>query len=156
MGAVLAVAGLAAVAMIGAAGATTNIVVSTAKTTQYGTILVSGKTVYTLKPSKVVCAAQCLGIWPAVLLPKGATKARAGSGVNAARLGTVKRKSGSLQVTYGGKPLYYFVKDTAAGQVNGNVTDEWGKWSVVVTMKPAHASSGGTATTSAGTGGVSF
>ncbi len=59
-------------------------------------------------------------------------------------------------MTYRGKPLYYFVKDTRAGQVTGNLTDKWGKWSVVVTVKSAHASSGGTSTTSAGSGGVSF
>ena len=57
-----------------------------------------------------------------------------------------------------GKRLYWFVDDTAPGQVNGNITDKWGKWSVVVLAKPAHSTlnSGGTPTSSAGTGGVSF
>jgi hypothetical protein len=61
-------------------------------------------------------------------------------------------------VTYGGKPLYWFFKDTRPGQVGGNITDKWGKWSVVVTVRPAHGSSGsgGTPTTSSGSGGVSF
>ena len=61
-------------------------------------------------------------------------------------------------MTYAGKPLYWFFGDTAPGQVHGNITDKWGKWSVVVTAKPGHASSGsgGTPTTSAGSGGVSF
>jgi predicted lipoprotein with Yx(FWY)xxD motif len=147
---------IAVAGMAGAATSTTSTVVSTTKTTHFGTILVSSRTVYTLKPSKVACAAQCLSIWPPVLLPKGVTKVKAGSGVNAARLGTVKGESGSRQVTYGRMRLYYFVNDTARGQVNGNLTDEWGKWSVVVTVKPAHSSSGGTPTTSAGSGGVSF
>jgi predicted lipoprotein with Yx(FWY)xxD motif len=138
------------------AGAATSTVVSTTKTTHFGTILVSGRTVYTLKPSRVACTAQCLTFWPPVLLPKGVTKAKAGSGVNATRLGTVKGKGGFRQVTYSGKRLYYFVQDTAPGQVNGNLTDEWGKWSVVATAKATHPSSGGTATTSAGSGGVSF
>jgi predicted lipoprotein with Yx(FWY)xxD motif len=147
---------LTSLAVAGTAGAATSTVVATSRTAHNGTILISGKTVYTLKPSKVACAAQCLSIWPAVVLPKGVTRAKAGAGVNAARLGTIKGKGGVRQVSYGGKPLYYFVKDTAPGQVNGNLTDEWGKWSVVVTVKPAHASSGGTPTTSAGSGGVSF
>jgi predicted lipoprotein with Yx(FWY)xxD motif len=147
---------LTSLAVAGTAGAATSTVVATSRTTHNGTILISGKTVYTLKPSKVACAAQCLSFWPAVVLPKGVTRAKAGAGVNAALLGTIKGKGGVRQVTYGGKPLYYFVKDTAPGQVNGNLTDEWGKWSVVVTVKPAHASSGGTPTTSAGSGGVSF
>jgi hypothetical protein len=84
------------------------------------------------------------------------TTTTAGPGVNAAKLGTVPRSGGALQVTYGGKPLYYFFKDTRPGQVGGNLTDIWGKWSVVVTVKPAHPRSGGTATTNAGSGGVSF
>jgi predicted lipoprotein with Yx(FWY)xxD motif len=66
-----------------------------------------------------------LKIWPELLLPKGVTKATAGHGVNAAKLGTVTRTGGGLQVTYAGKPLYWFYKDTAAGQVNGVSTDTW-------------------------------
>ena len=158
-GAALAAAGLsAAVLAADAVGAATSSVVSTTKTSKYGTILVSGKTVYTLKASNVACTAKCLKIWPQVLLPKGVTTATAGPGVNAASLGTVAASGGALQVTYGGKPLYWFYKDTARGQVNGNISDTWGKWSVVMTVKPAHSSSGsgGTPTTSAGSGGVSF
>ena len=55
-------------------------------------------------------------------------------------------------MTYGGKPLYWFFKDTAPGQVKGNITDKWGKWLAVVTV-PTSSKSGGT---NAGTGGVSF
>ncbi len=160
VGAALAAGGLsAAVVVVDTAGAATRTVVTTTKTSKYGTILVSGKTVYILKSaSKVACTAQCLKIWPALLLPKGATKPTAGPGVNAASLGTVTHRGGSRQLTYSGKPLYWFIGDTAPGQVHGNITDKWGVWSVVVTVKPAHASSGsgGTPTTSAGSGGVSF
>ena len=42
-----------------------------------------------------------------------------GSGVTAALPGTVRRTNGTIQVTYGGHPLYYYVKDTAAGQITG-------------------------------------
>jgi predicted lipoprotein with Yx(FWY)xxD motif len=116
-----------------------HVVVST-RITKYGTILVSGKTLYIIKSaSKFPCTDSCLKIWPALLLPKGVRTATAGSGVNAATLGTVMRKGGSLQVTYAGKPLYWFYKDTRPGQVGGNITDKWGAWSVVV-MKPAGAS----------------
>jgi predicted lipoprotein with Yx(FWY)xxD motif len=156
---VLAAGGLsAAVLAADTAGAATSSVVSTTKTSKYGTILVSGKTVYTLKASSVACGSGCLKVWPEVLLPKGVTTATAGSGVNAASLGTVAGTGGALQVTYGGKPLYWFFKDTRPGQVGGNITDKWGKWSVVVTVRPAHGSSGsgGTPTTSSGSGGVSF
>ncbi|HEY6624074.1 MAG TPA: hypothetical protein VIX85_09600 [Acidimicrobiales bacterium] len=121
-----------------------NRIVATTQNAQFGTILVSGKTVYTLKASKTPCTTRCLKVWPEVLVAKGTTRAQAGSGVLASMLGTVKRSGGVRQVTYGGKPLYWFSGDSGAGQVNGNVTDTWGKWSVVVTAKPAQSSAGAT------------
>jgi predicted lipoprotein with Yx(FWY)xxD motif len=107
------------------------VVVSSAKSAKYGTILVSGRTVYTLHPSAVACGASCVKYWPEVLLPKGVQHATAGPGVNAAKLGTIKRANG-LQVTYAGKALYWFSLDTGKGQVHGVVKDTWGSWSVVV------------------------
>ena len=160
-GAIVALGGLSGLVVAeGTAGAATSVVVSTTKDATLGTILVSGKTVYTLKASKTPCSSQCLKFWPALMLPKGMTKVTAGTGVNASKLGTVKRSGGALQVTYSGKPLYWFAGDTGAGQVNGNVTDTWGKWSVVVT-KPASSSSGsgsgsGSGGSTAGSGGASF
>src|ERR1700728_224640 len=114
------------------AGAASAVTVSSTKNAKLGTILVSGKTLYTLKPGSTPCTAACLKVWPALVLPAGVTKAKAGSGVSASKLGTVKR-NGVVQVTYGGKPLYFFVGDTKAGQVHGNLTDTWGKWTAVVT-----------------------
>jgi len=159
--AVVAVFGLSAfvlapVAARASSNATKSVVVSTAKNSRYGTILVSGKTLYTLKPSNVACTSQCLKVWPEVLLPKGMKKATAGTGVSAAKLGTVRRAGGALQVTYSGKALYWFFKDTAAGQVKGVGTDIWGTWSVVVTKKPSSGSGGTTTTTSPSGGGGGF
>jgi predicted lipoprotein with Yx(FWY)xxD motif len=158
--AAVAVGGLSASAVaVSAAGASTNAVkkvtVTTAKVAKVGTVLVSGKTLYTLQPSSTPCTAACLKVWPALMLPKGVTKPAAGSGVKASKLGSVSRAGGVRQVTYGGKPLYTFVGDTAAGQVKGNVTDTWGKWTAVVTAK-AKGSSGGSTPTTAGSGGSSF
>jgi predicted lipoprotein with Yx(FWY)xxD motif len=132
-----------------------SVVISTLKTAKYGTILVSGRTVYTLKSSSVKCTSTCLKFWAGVFLPKGATKATAGSGVNGAKLGTVKGVGGKMQVTYGGKALYYFSLDKAPGQVKGNVTDTWGKWSDVVTVKPKGKPTT-TTTVAGGGGGVGF
>lgn len=164
-GAIVAVGGISlSVIASTEAGAATGVTVSTTKNTKMGTILVSGKTVYTLKPSSTACTAACLKVWPALVLPAGVTKAKAGPGVKAAKLGTVKR-NGVVQVTYGGKPLYYFAGDSTAGQVNGNVSDTWGKWSAVVTKKAAGSSSNsgsgsssnsGSGNSSAGGGGAAF
>jgi predicted lipoprotein with Yx(FWY)xxD motif len=140
----------ASVFAVGTAGAATSqttkrVVISTEKTKKFGTVLVSGKTLYTLQPSTTACTAQCWKVWPEVLLPKGVTKATAGAGVKASKLGTVKGAGGALQVTYSGKALYWFVGDKTAGQVNGNVTDMWGKWSDVATVKPKSSGGGGVA-----------
>ena len=134
--------------------ATSSLVVSTSKTAKYGTILISGRTLYTLKASSVACTAACIKIWPEVLLPTGVSKATAGKGVNATKLGTIKRANGRLQVTYAGRALYWFTGDKAAGQITGNVSDKWGKWSVYVTVKPATPPP--TTTTTSGGGGIGF
>jgi predicted lipoprotein with Yx(FWY)xxD motif len=157
--ATFALGGISASALIanGASAATLSssksVVVSTVKTASGGKILASGDTLYTLKPSSTACSAACLKVWPELVLPKGVKKAKAGSGVTASKLGTVKRSGGVLQVTYSGKPLYWFSGDTAPGKVNGNVTDEWGKWSDVTIKAGSTSSSGGS---SSGTGGTAF
>ena len=47
-------------------------------------------------------------------------------------LRTTKRSDGKLQVTYGGKPLYYYVGDRKPGQVLcQNVNEFGGIWLVV-------------------------
>ena len=125
VGAIVAIGGISlSVIASSEASAEGAVTVSSTKNAKLGTILVSGKTLYTLKPSSTACTAACLKVWPALVLPAGVTKAKAGSGVSAAKLGTVKR-NGVVQVTYGGKPLYYFVGDTTTGQANGDVTDTW-------------------------------
>ena len=132
--------------------ATKGVVVSTAKYSKLGTILVSGKTLYTLQASNTACTAACQKIWPELVLPKGTTKATAGTGVSASKLGTITRANGVRQVTYGGKALYWFSGDKTTGKVNGNLKDTWGKWTDVVTVKPASGSGGSTA----GSGGAAF
>ena len=139
-GVALGVGGLAAMVSFGsAAGAASShkpkrVVISTTKNAELGTILVSGTTLYTLKASKTPCTAQCLKVWPAVVLPKGVKTATAGAGVSTRKLGTMKRAGGVRQVTYSGKALYWFSGDRTAGQVGGNVTDQWGRWSAFVTV----------------------
>jgi predicted lipoprotein with Yx(FWY)xxD motif len=134
------------------------VVISIASNASLGKYLVSGRTLYVIvKASKSACTTKCLKIWPAFALPKGVTKATAGIGVSASKLGTVTRAGGIRQVTYSGKPLYLFSGDKGAGQVHGNVSDTWGTWSAVVTVKAAKSSSStGSGSTNTGTGGAAF
>jgi predicted lipoprotein with Yx(FWY)xxD motif len=138
----------------GAAAASTPGAKLTIVSTSHGKVLSDGTTVYTLKPSSTACGTNCLKIWAAVVLPSGVQQATAGSGVTASKLGTVNVPGIGVQVTYGGKPLYYFYKDKAPGQVKGNITDKWGKWAAVVTSKSGATSNSGSS--SAGSGGASF
>jgi predicted lipoprotein with Yx(FWY)xxD motif len=135
-----------------AATPTTATTISAQKIANVGTILEADIPVYTLKPSKTACDAKCLKIWPAVLLPDGVMAPTAGTGVDASQLGTAPAANGALQITYAGKPLYWFYKDKSATSVHGNLTDKWGKWATVVIAK----SGSGGGKSNAGSGGVSF
>jgi predicted lipoprotein with Yx(FWY)xxD motif len=139
LGLLLVLSGVTDVSLASAVGATPSahasqrFVISTTQDPRLGTILVNSGTLYT--SNMATCTGTCLKYWPQVLLPKGVTTATAGSGVNAALLGTIKRAGGRLQVTYAGKPLYRFVNDKKPGQVKvNNVTDAWGTWSVATTQ----------------------
>jgi hypothetical protein len=72
-------------------------------------LTVNHKTVYTLKPSNVICASQCHKVWPAV-------------------------EKNHHQLKYHGHRLYFFSGD-APGQVNGYFKDTWGSWTPVIVKK---------------------
>ena len=114
-----------------ATGPRTARTVSIAQNSTLGPILVAGNTVYTVKHSATTCTAACLKAWPPVLLPRGATTPTAGTGVDGSKLGTAAAAHGARQITYSGKRLYWFAKDTAHGQVHGITKNKWGKWSTV-------------------------
>jgi predicted lipoprotein with Yx(FWY)xxD motif len=120
-----------------ATGSRNSRVVSLAQDAKLGTILVAGDTVYALKPSKSACTTACLKAWPPVLLAHRVKTASAGMGVDGSKLGTASAAHGARQVTYTGKRLYWYVKDTAPGQVRGNIKDKWGKWSTVAVAAAA-------------------
>lgn len=145
-------AAMAATAALGTSAASVK-AVSNAK---FGTILVAanGKTLYRYtKDSKGVnrCTSDkaCAPYWPQLLVKNG-VKPVAGSGIKAAMLGTIKAAHGMRQVTYGGFPLYTFLGDKAAGQLNGQGFES--EWYVVNTKgalvtQAAASSTGGTSTT---------
>jgi predicted lipoprotein with Yx(FWY)xxD motif len=78
--------------------------------------------------STSTCYGECATAWPP-LLAKDAPSA--GTGLNGALLGTSKRNDGSLQVTYGGHPLYYWSGDTAGAIMCQHVQLHGGFWYVV-------------------------
>jgi predicted lipoprotein with Yx(FWY)xxD motif len=106
----------------------------TAGPSAFGRILFDGRGfvlyAFTRDPrGKSVCVRGCARAWPPYLVK---TRPHAGSGVKAGLLGTTKRASGGLQVTYAGRPLYYYVGDRRAGQILcQNVTEFGGAWRVI-------------------------
>ncbi|QKJ19072.1 COG4315 family predicted lipoprotein [Microbacterium hominis] len=68
------------------------------------------------------CEGQCLENWPPVTTESDAPAVDGVSG----EVGTITGTDGSTQVTLNGWPLYYFIGDEAAGDVNGQaVNDVW-------------------------------
>ena len=165
LGAAICLAGLAAVTAAAvpsgeamAASHTSKVVVSAMTISGQKVLVSNGEALYTLTPSATACDAQCLGTWPALALPTKVHKASAGKGVTGSALGVTTGPGGIRQVTYHGQPLYWFSGDSH-GQVNGNLTDQWGKWTAAV-VSGSHASQGGstptTGSTNTGSGGASF
>ena len=77
---------------------------------------------------KSVCYGECAAAWPPVV---STGEPVAGKGVDASLLGTTERRDGTLQVTYGGKPLYYYAHE-GPGEVRcHNVDLNGGFWWVV-------------------------
>ena len=74
------------------------------------------------------CYGECAAAWPPVL---ASGEPVAGEDVDASLLGTTERQDGSTQVTYGGRPLYYYAHE-APGEVRcHNVDLNGGFWWVV-------------------------
>jgi predicted lipoprotein with Yx(FWY)xxD motif len=125
---VVVVAGLiVAAALVAAAMASAKTSVVALRPTAIGNVLVAahGRTLYMFTADKhnvSNCYGQCAVFWPPLI----ATNPSAGTGLHASMLGTTKRKDGRLQVSYGGHPLYLFVKDTrpATPKVKASCTSE--------------------------------
>jgi predicted lipoprotein with Yx(FWY)xxD motif len=103
-------------------------------TSSLGVILTdaSGRTLYLFEKDtggKSACSGACAQGWPP-LLATGTPAA--GAAVSASLLGTVKRTDGTVQVTYAGHPLYYFVADTKPGDIKGEGSQAFGAgWDLI-------------------------
>jgi predicted lipoprotein with Yx(FWY)xxD motif len=97
---------------------------------------------------KSVCSGACAKVWPPVIANG---KPSVTGGASASDLGTTARSDGTMQVTYKGHPLYYYITDKSAKMTSGQGSDSFGaKWWLV---GPSGASI--TKTASAGSGSSS-
>ncbi len=105
----------------------------TTHSSRFGQILFDGRGfalyAFTKDPrGRSVCSGACASAWPPYIVRSAP---RAGTGTKRSLLGTTRRKDGRLQVTYAGRPLYYYVADRQPGQILcQNVSEFGGLWLV--------------------------
>jgi len=148
--ALIAVAGVAALAVAKTSKKPAPLVKTARNATLKQTILVDakGRTLYELRPETtkhLLCTSSaCFGFWPPAKV--GAkTKLAKGTGVKG-RLGRMHRK-GFSQLTLDGHPLYHFSGDTHNGSAVGNGFKTFGGTWHVVQESSSSKGSGTTTTT---------
>ena len=104
-----------------------------AKSSRYGKVVFGSRGfalyAFTRDHRRSACSGACATKWPPFVVRHGV---RPGPGVQSSLLGTVRRTDGSRQVTYAGRPLYYYVGDRQPGQILcQNVSEFGGLWLVV-------------------------
>lgn len=105
----------------------------TTHSSRFGRVLFDGRGfvlyVFTKDPrGRSTCSGACAAAWPPYIVRSAP---RAGAGTKSSLLGTTRRKDGRLQVTYAGRPLYYYVGDRKPGQILcQNVSEFGGLWLV--------------------------
>jgi predicted lipoprotein with Yx(FWY)xxD motif len=121
------------------------VTVSVTEHEQFGEILVAedGRSVYLfvneeaeadddermtagIRSNAAPCAGGCLDNWPPVV----ATELSAGEGLDDELL-YLEDVDGRMQAVYNGWPLYYFARDAAAGDVNGQGLGSGNVWYLV-------------------------
>ena len=112
----------------------------TVRSSSYGSILFDGRgrALYAFTRDRRGGTSRCYGAcaqkWP-VYFSGG--RLVAGKGVKRSLIGTTRRRDGRRQITYNGRPLYYYSGDKSPGQVLcQNVPEFGGTWLV---MRPSGA-----------------
>jgi predicted lipoprotein with Yx(FWY)xxD motif len=106
----------------------------TAEDSRFGRVLfdANGQVVYVFeidRRNRSNCTStECVGAWPPVLTKE---KPTAGAGVDGSLLGTIRRSDGTLQVTYDGRPLYFYEHEGPGEIKCHNVELHGGLWWVV-------------------------
>lgn len=80
------------------------------------------------RPNETVCYGECAEAWPPVYTE---APPNAGRGVDRSLLGTIERRDGRMQVTYAGKPLYFYAHESPGEVRCHNVDLNGGLWWVV-------------------------
>jgi predicted lipoprotein with Yx(FWY)xxD motif len=106
--------------------------ISTAQS-QFGAALFDGddQAIYYFEPernSKPECYGTCAEAWPPVLTDG---EPEATGGARQPLLGTTARRDGSVQVTYDGRPLYYYANEGPGELRCHNIFHEGGLWLAV-------------------------
>jgi predicted lipoprotein with Yx(FWY)xxD motif len=94
-----------------------------------------GLTLYSLSAEthgRFICNnSACLSLWKPLVVARGTRP------TGTAKLATIRRPDGRLQVTYRGLPLYTFGDDRKPGDANGNGFKDVGTWRVATTSGKA-------------------
>jgi predicted lipoprotein with Yx(FWY)xxD motif len=103
------------------------------RSSQFGRILFDGGNralyAFTSDPrGKTTCYGACAAAWPPYIV-RGTL--RAGTGTKRSLLETTRRRDGSRQLTYAGRPIYYYVHDPRGQVLCQNVREFGGLWLVV-------------------------
>jgi pentapeptide MXKDX repeat protein len=104
------------------------------KDSEFGRVLfdANGQVVYVFEidgRNRSACtSAECVAAWPPVLTREPPS---AGAGADKSLLGTIRRGDGRLQVTYNGRPLYFYEHESPGEIKCHNVNLHGGLWWVV-------------------------
>ncbi len=77
---------------------------------------------------RTVCYGDCARAWPPLRAAGGIASGR---GVKSRLLGRTTRRDGTEQVTYGGRPIYFYVNDPRGEVLCQDVAEYGGTWFAV-------------------------
>src|SRR5690606_17088806 len=120
----LAVLGIAMFGFAQQDAASESVIINLAESSEIGAYLVdqNGMALYLVVPAAQgpsTCYDDCATNWPPVTVESADALPTLGEGLDSSLVGTVERDDGTLQVTYNGWPLYYYLGDMEAGVATG-------------------------------------
>ena len=101
-----------------------NLLLGTEGNAKSGTYLIgfNGMALYTFANDTATasnCTGACASIWPPYIVADSSALGNIQKGIPG-KVGTVVRPNGALQVTYNGKPLYFYANDKTTSDTTGN------------------------------------